>query len=409
MTLHRLLALALLLPLLAACGASTAQAPTSPAATAPATAPAATAAATPAGSPTDAPSAAPATAPAAATPAELQVDRAKLAKELHLFIWTDYLDPAIKADFEKEYGVAIIEDNYDANEEMLPKVRAGNSGYDIVVPSDYAVQSLVKDNLLEPLDKSLLPNLANLNPDNTDLYFDKGNQYSVPYFWGTTGIAYNKKFFTTPPDSWAALFDPAQLEPIKGKFTMLDDPRESPGAALVFRGKSINATDQADLEAAQQLLIAQKPFVSAYDSANVNLKLATEEIVAAHAWSGATAQAINGIGDKPGNPNVAFVIPKEGGTIWQDNLTVLKESPNKYTAFVFINYLLRADIAARNTDYVLYLTPNKAAEALLSDTTKQIYATGILPDAQTRKRLQWIERNETTDTLFSDIWTRVRS
>jgi spermidine/putrescine transport system substrate-binding protein len=409
MTLHRLLAIALLLPLLAACGGSSAQPPTAaPAATAAAaptdapTAPAATAAA----APTDAPTA----ASAPATPAaELPVDKSKLAKELHLFIWTDYLDPSIKEDFEKEYGVKIVEDNYDANEEMLPKVRAGNSGYDIVAPSDYAVQSLIKDDLIEPLDKSLLPNLANLNPDNINLYYDKDTKYSVPYFWGTTGIAYNKKFFSTPPDSWATLFDPAQLEKIKGKFTMLDDPRESPGAALVYRGKSINDTDKADLDAAQQLLVEQKPFVSAYDSANVNLKLATEEIVAAHAWSGATAQAINGIGDKPGNPNIAFVIPKEGGTIWQDNLTVLKESPNKYTAFVFINFLLRPDIAARNADYVLYLTPNKAAEALLSEKTKQIYASGILPDAETRKRLQWIERNESTDTFFSDIWTRIRS
>jgi len=409
MNLHRLLAIVLLLPLLAACGGSSAQPPTAaPAATAaaaPTDAPTA-AAPTAAAAPTDAPTA----ASAPATPAaELPVDKSKLAKELHLFIWTDYLDPSIKEDFEKQYGVKIIEDNYDANEEMLPKVRAGNSGYDIVAPSDYAVQSLIKDDLIEPLDKSLLPNLANLNPDNINLYYDKDTQYSVPYFWGTTGIAYNKKFFSTPPDSWATLFDPAQLEKIKGKFTMLDDPRESPGAALVYRGKSINDTDKADLDAAQQLLVEQKPFVSAYDSANVNLKLSTEEIVAAHAWSGATAQAINGIGDKPGNPNIAFVIPKEGGTIWQDNLTVLKESPNKYTAFVFINFLLRPDIAARNADYVLYLTPNKAAEALLSEKTKQIYASGILPDAETRKRLQWIERNESTDTFFSDIWTRIRS
>ncbi|GAB4194378.1 MAG: spermidine/putrescine ABC transporter substrate-binding protein [Roseiflexaceae bacterium] len=400
-----LIILALLVPLLAACGAQTAQNPTA--------APAATAGSAATGATPDAPVATAGASgglPTSAAPTgELQVDRSKLSSELHLFIWTDYIDPAVKEGFEKEYGVKIIEDNYDANEDMLPKVRAGNSGYDIVVPSDYAVQSLVKDNLLEPLDKSLLPNLVHLNPENTDLYFDKGNQYSVPYFWGTTGIAYNKKFFPTAPDSWSVLFDKTSLEPISGKFTMLDDPRETPGAALIFQGKSINDTDTTNLEEAQKLLIDQKPFVSAYDSANVNLKLATEEIVLAHAWSGMTAQAINGIGDKPGNENVAFVIPKEGGAIWQDNLTVLKESPNKYTAFVFINYLLRPDVAALNTDYVLYLTPNKSAEALLSDNTKKIYDSGIWPTEETRSRLQWIERNEQTDTLFSDLWTRVQS
>lgn len=374
----------LLLPVLAACGGNTTSAPTQ----------------------ATAPTSAAQTSPAADS-GDLQVDRSRLSKELFLFNWTDYIDPSILEDFEKEYGVKVTQDVFDSNETMLPKIRAGNSGYDIVVPSDYAVKIMVQDKLIVPLDKSLLPNLKHIDPANLDLYFDKGNAYSVPYFWGTTGIAYNKKVFPTAPDSWAALFEPANLEAVRGKFTMLDDPRETPGAVLVYKNKSINATDAADLQVVEQVLKDQKPFVSAYDSSNVNLKLATEEIVIAHAWSGMVAQAINGIGDKPGNPDIAFVIPKEGGTIWQDNLAIVADSQNQYTAHVFINFLLRPAIAARNTDYVLYLTPNKDARPLLAQKTRDTYASGVEPDAETMKRLQWIERNEQTDTAFADLWTQV--
>lgn len=329
---------------------------------------------------------------------------------LRFFTWTDYIDPEVAAEFEKEFNVDLVIDLYDANEVMIPKIRAGNSGYDIVVPSDYAVQSMVKENLLAPLDKSKLTNLSNIDPGLLDLYFDPGNAYSAPYFWGVTGIAYNKLKFPTPPDSWAALFDPATLQKYQDEnitFTMLDDARETPGAVLVYQGKPINDTDAAALAAAQQVLIDQKPFVSAYDSANVNLKLATEEIALAHAWSGSAAQALVGIEDKPGNPNIAFVVPKEGGTIWMDNMSIVNDSPNKDMAHTFINFMLRPEIAARNADYVLYITPNKAAEALLAQETKDIYAAGFKPDAETVKRLQWIERSETTDTAFADLWTQV--
>lgn len=387
---------ALLLPLVAACGGTTAPAATT--APAPTTVLAPTAVAAVATVP----------APTAGAAGDLQVDTSKLSKQLNLFTWTDYTSPEVLAEFEKEYGVKVIVDLYDANESMIPKISAGNSGYDIVVPSDYAVQSMIQDKLLAPLDKTLLPNLRHIDPNNLNLYFDPGNVYSVPYFWATTGIAYNKKFFPTPPDSWSVLFDPAQLASIKGKFTMLDDPRETPGAALIFNGNSINDTDVNDLKQVEALLKAQKDYVSGYDSANVNLKLATEEIVIAHAWSGMAAQAIAGIEDKPGNSNIAFVIPKEGGTIWQDNLAIVADSPNQYTANVFINFMLRPDVAARNTDFVLYLTPNKDARALLAQKTRDLFATGIEPDAATRQRLQWIERNDKTDTAFSDLWTQVR-
>jgi spermidine/putrescine transport system substrate-binding protein len=339
---------------------------------------------------------------------EVQVDKSKLAKELHWYNWSDYIDPAILEDFEKEYGVKVVVDLYDQNEDMLAKIQAGNSGYDLVTPSDYAVQIMAADKLLAPLDKSKLPNLKDMKPQNMDLYFDKGNVYSVPYMFGITGIAYNKSKFPTPPDSWSALFDPQQIETYKGEFSMLDDERETPGAALKYIGKSLNDTDPADLKKVEEILKTQKPFVAAYNSTDTNRKLASGEYIIAHCWSGSAMQARQGLGDEfSGNPDIAFVIPKEGGMIWQDNLVVLASSPNAYTAHVFMNFLMRPDIAARNTEYIGYLTPNAAAEEQLSPETQALYKEGFAPDEETYKRLEWAVRDEKT-AAFTDLWTAVK-
>jgi len=352
--------------------------------------------------------AAAAPAATAAPAAELQVDKSKLSKELHFYNWTDYIEPEILTDFETEYGVKVVMDLYDANEDMIAKVRPGNSGYDIVVPSDYAVSTMIDEKLLDPLDKSLLPNLANVKPQNLDLYYDKGNTYSIPYFFSVTGIAYNKTKFPNPPDSWAVLFDPAQIEQYKGEFSMLDDARETPGAALKYLGKSLNETDPAALKQAEDLLKAQKPFLAAYNSSDVNRKLASGEYVIAHAWGGTAMQARNGLGEEfSGNPDIAFVLPKEGGMIWQDNLAILADSPNKYTAHVFLNYLMRPEIAARNAEWAGYLTPNAEAEKLLSPETQALYKEGFAPDAETYKRLEWAIRNDKTPAI-DELWTAVK-
>jgi spermidine/putrescine transport system substrate-binding protein len=391
-----LLTLALLVPILAACGGAT------PASNEPA-APAASA--EPAAQATEAPAAG-GEAGAATTDG---VDRAQLASELYLYNWSDYIDETLLADFEAEYGVKVVLDTYDSNEDMLAKIRAGNSGYDIIVPSDYAVDIAIKEGLVQELDFANIPNFKHIKPEYTKTYFDPEQKYSVPYFVGTTGIAYNQKFFPTPPDSWAALFDPAQLEPSAGKVSMLDDERESIGAALIYLGKTLNDTDPAALQEAQELLLAQKPLLAAYNSSDYNRKLAGEEVVIAHAWNGGAAQAYSGIDDLPGNPDIRYVIPKEGGTIWQDNFMVVNDSPNKYTAEVFINFMLRPEIGARNTDYVFYVTPNAEAEKLLSEETKAVFALGFAPTPEEVQRLQWIKRSDANNTVFSDIWTSVKS
>ncbi len=386
----RSLALLVFVVLLMACGGTAAPAavPTAPADTA---APVAT----------DAPAATTSSTGAA-------VDKTKLSAELHVYNWTDYIDPALLTAFEKEYGVKVIVDNYDQNEDMIAKVRAGGSGYDIVVPSDYAVDIMWRAGLLQELDKSLLPNIVHNEPTLLNKYFDEGNKYSVPYMYGITGIAYNKKTFPTAPDSWSTLFDLANAEKYKGQFSMLDDEREVPGAALRYLGFSLNETDPAAMKKAQELLIAQKPFLAAYNSSDVNRKLSSGEYVMAQAWSGQAMQARNGLGDSfAGNPDIGFVMPKEGGMIWMDNMTILKDSPNAYTAHVFMNYMMRPEVAAQNTSYIGYLPPNKDAIPLMDQKVRDLYAEGFAPDAEVMKRLEWAVRNEKTK-IFSDVWTAVK-
>jgi spermidine/putrescine transport system substrate-binding protein len=299
-------------------------------------------------------------------------------------------------------------DTYTANEDMIAKVRAGSSGYDMVIPSDYAVTTMAAEGLIIPLDKRLLSNITHIDPNLLDQYFDKGNVYSVPYMYGISGIAYNKQDFPNGVDSWAALFDPAQIAKYKGKFSMLDDQREAPGAALKYLGKSLNDTDPADLKAAQELLIAQKPFLASYNSSDVNRKLASHEYVIAHAWGGMAMQAHNGLGsDFSGNPDIMFAMPKEGGMIWMDNMAILKDSPNAYTAHVFMNYLMRPEVAARNAEYIGYLLPNKDGVALLPQKIKDLYAAGFAPTPEMMKRLEWAVRNEKTNA-FNDLWTVVK-
>lgn len=337
-----------------------------------------------------------------------QVDRSKLSAKLSVYNWADYIDPAVAKQFQEEYGVEVTVDVYDSNEDMIAKVRTGSSGYDIVVPSDYAVDIMVKDKLLAPLDKSLLPNIKNLKKENMGLYYDTENTYSLPYNQGLTGIAYLKSKFPTPIDSWGIFFDPAQAEKIQGQFSMLDDEREVPGAALRYLGKSLNDTDPANIAQVEELLKAQKPFVAAYDSSSVSRKLASGEIVAGHIYNNNALQARLGLeGEYPGNPDVVFVMPKEGGTIWQDNLAILADSPNSYTAHVFINFMMRPDVAAANVQYVLGITPNAEAEKLLPEDLKAAYKDGFAPDAEMFKRLEWIVRNEQSG-VFTDLWTAVK-
>jgi len=320
---------------------------------------------------------------------------ATLDRELYLFNWDRYIDPQILKDFEKEFGVRVIEDHYASNEDLLAKLQAGGAGYDVAVPSDYMVRIMVRQGLLAKLDHANLPNLRNLGSRFRAPPYDPQLQFSVPYLWGTSGIGYLAKRVQPAPSSWADLFDPARLKLYKGRVSMLNDMREAIGAALIYKGFSPNSRDPAQLAAARDVLLRQKPLLAKYDSENYEDSLVAGETVLAHGWSGEIFTA------QKDNPDIQFALPREGTFLFVDNLVIPVRSKRKHTAEVFINYLLRPQVAARNSMTLRYPTPNEAARRLIDPKLPgasyalpkdiKLYSIEDLGDAGRRYERVWTE------------------
>ncbi len=324
-------------------------------------------------------------------------DESKLGDTLNFYNWADYIDAQVLTDFETECGVAVTMDTYTSNQEMIAKIQAGNSGYSLVIPTDYAAKQMIGSGLVQKLDKSLIPNAANLDPNQMGLYYDPENEYSLPYQYSTTGIAYNVKAFDQPPTSWSALFDKNQH---CNKSSLLDDQYEAVGAALVYLGYEFSSEDPVGHEKARDLLIDARDCISAFDSANFIGNLASGEVVIAEAWGFAAGIA------RLDNPDVKFVIPDEGGIMWQDNFMIPVDAPDAYTAHVFIDYMLEADVGAKITEFILGFTPNLEAAKLLSDDyLTLINDGGIAVTDDVRKRLAPSEHG--SSELFSKTWNAV--
>ncbi len=322
----------------------------------------------------------------------------QLGKELYLFNWENYLAPGILEDFEKEFGVHVVEDHFTSNEEMLAKLQVGASGYDVIVPTDYTVRLLIRQDKLAPLNHSNLPNLENLGARFRDPSYDPGNRFSVPYLWGVTGIGYSRKAVTPPPARWRDLFDPKALKKYRGRVSMLDDMRETLGGALIYLDFSPNTTDPGEIQRATEVLLRQKPFLAKYDSETYEDSLTAKELVLAHGWSGEFFAA------QKGNPDIGFVVPKEGTFLFVDNLVIPKDSRRQYTAEVFINYLLRAEVAARNSSQLSYPTPNEAARELIDpklDSARYTLPAGI--------KLYSIEDLGEAGQLYERAWTEIKA
>ncbi len=325
----------------------------------------------------------------------------ELAKELHVYNWSDYIDPEIYADFEEEFGVKVIEDTFASNEDLLAKLQAGATGYDLIVPSDYMVAIMIELDLLAELNYDNIPNFKNIDETFKDPPYDPGNKYSVPYQWGTTGIGYNADLFEEPPDSWAYLFDPALASEYAGRMSMLNDSREVLGAALKYLGYSVNSTNEQELEEAKQLLLQQKEWVSSYDSESFEDLLAAGEVDIGHGWSGdyftAALEA----------PQVWYAIPKEGGVIWTDNLAIPKSAPSQYTAEVFIDYLLRPEVGAKISNYTWYGSPNKAAEEFID--AEILEEPAIYPPDEVMEKLEFLRDVGEATSLYDRIWTEIKT
>lgn len=353
---------------------------------------------------------APAEAPAAEEPAAeeaqktgFQVDRDRLVDELHVFHWSEYIDLEIYTQFEEEFGVKVIEDNFASNEDLLAKLQAGATGYDVIVPSDYMVAIMINQGMLAKLDKSNIPNLKNLDPKFTGLPFDPNGDYSVPYQWGTTGIGYRSDLVDDEITSWATLFDLAQAEEYAGKISMLNDVRETMGAALRYKGYSLNSTDPEELEKAKGILMQQKPLLAKYDSESYEDALVSGETVVAHGWSGDFFVAMED------NEDIVYVIPEEGGVVWVDNVAIpaTATGDRKYTAEVFINYLLEPEVGAQITNFVWYGSPNAAAEPFINEEI--LSDPAIYPPPEVMEKLEFIRDVGEATTMYDRIWTEIKS
>jgi spermidine/putrescine transport system permease protein len=315
---------------------------------------------------------------------------------LNLYIWSNYIAPETVKKFEDRFHVHVNIDVYDTNEALLTKVQAGNVAYDVLCPSNYVVEILLKQDLLHSLDPSALPHLVNVDPRFLNRPFDPMNRHSIPYVWGSAGIGYNRKRVGTI-DSWAALWDRRYL----GRVLMLDDPRETLGAALRLRGQSLNARDERDLREAQRLLLEQRPLVKIYDSANYHDVLLSGDVWLAQGWNGQFAKVMDQDAD------LDYVIPKEGASEFIDNLVVPASAPHLELAHAFLDFTMEAEVAAEICKTMGYSTPNQAAIAFLPEKIRKNHA--IFPSEAEVARLELIQDVAEATVLYDRLWTEVKT
>ncbi len=328
----------------------------------------------------------------AAGPRAGSAELGTLEPELNIYNWSDYIGPEVIPGFEKEFGVKVTYDTYDSSEEMVAKLQAGASGYDLVMPTTYAVTVLLESGLLAPLSLRYLTNLGNIAPVFRGLSHDPDNRYTVPWQWGMTGIAWRKDLVAAAPESWSVFLG---REP-RGKMTMLDDLRDVIGAFLRLRGHSINSVDPGELEAARQDAIAAKKNLKAYLSAPVKAQLIAGDVWLAQLWNGDAAQA------RREQPALEWILPREGSTLWIDSLVVPAAAPHPRAAHEFMNYILRPAVGAAISGATGYGSPNQAAMPLLGDPVPY-------PTANELARLEIQKDLGRASGLWDDIWTQIKS
>lgn len=322
--------------------------------------------------------------------------------EVVVYNWGEYIDPDVLTQFEEETGIKVIYDEFETNEIMYPKIEAGASDYDVVCPSDYMIQKMMENDLLEEINFDNIPNaVQNIGEQYYEQSkgFDPENKYSVPYCWGTVGILYNKTMVTSEIDSWADLWDPQYADSI----LMQDSVRDSFMVALKLNGYSMNSTDSAELEAAKKSLIEQKPIVQAYVIDQVRDKMIGNEAALGVIYSG------EAIFTQRENPDLEYVIPKEGTNVWIDSWVIPKGSKNKENAEKFIDFMCREDIALKNFEYITYSTPNEAAQALIEDEEikNSPIAFPVLSDYENLETFEYLGTD--ADELYNQLWKEVKS
>lgn len=318
-----------------------------------------------------------------------------------VYNWGEYLDPEVITMFEEETGIDVIYEEFETNEIMYPKVQSGAIAYDVVCPSDYMIQKMLDNGLLAEINFDNVPNLKNIGQRYMDKSqeFDPENKYSVPYCWGTVGILYNKTMVDEPIDSWSILWD----DKYRDNILMQDSVRDAFGVTLKYLGYSLNSTDLDELTEAMNLLIVQKPLVQAYVIDQVRDKMIGNEAAIGVIYSGEAIYTQNE------NPDLEYVIPKEGSNIWIDSWVIPKNAEHKENAEAFINFLCRPDIALMNFDYITYSTPNTAARELIEDEDIRNSKIAFPDDSELEHCETFHYLGDEADAVYMDLWNKVKS
>jgi len=316
---------------------------------------------------------------------------------INVLNWGDYIAPELLDQFREETGIEVKYTTMTSNEEMLVKLASADNIYDVCFPSDYLIEKLASDDLLYSINKSNIPNLSNIDSRFLNLSFDPDNTYSVPYMWGTVGIIYNKTMVSDPVDSWNILWD----EKYAGQILMYDSMRDTIGITLKKLGYDINTRNEADILAAQEALIEQKPLVRAYLTDDIKMELINGSAALGVVYSGDAVYCISE------NPDLAFSVPKEGSNVWFDNIIIPKTSKHTAEAEQFINFLCDAKVAAQNSEYIGFSTPNAATLKLMDPS----YAADPTynPPQDVLDRCQIFQDLGDFVKAFSDAWTKVKA
>ncbi len=355
---------------------------------------------------------APATAEATgAAPAESAAPSGE--QVVNVYNWSDYIDEAALEGFTKETGIKVNYDVFDSNEVLETKLLAGNTGYDVVVPTAAFMERQIKAGVFQKLDRAKLSNWSNLDAEILQrvALHDPGNEHSVNYMWGTTGIGINEAKVKAimpdaPVDSWNLVFDPKIAAKFKDcGISVLDAPSEIVAAVLAWKGKDPNSQAEADLKLAEEVLVSIRPYIRMIHSSQYIDALANGEICIAVGWSGDILQARDRAAEVNQGVVISYHIPKEGTIMWFDMFAIPKDAKNVDNAHAFINYMMRAEVAAANSNYINYANGVGASMAMISDEVRN--DPGIFPSAEVKAKLfPDLAETEEFTRLLNRTWTR---
>ncbi len=341
----------------------------------------------------------------------------KAERTVNFYNWSDYIDPTVLEDFTKETAIKVKYDTFDSNDMLETKLLAGRTGYDVVVPTAYFLERQIKAGVFQTLDKSKLPNLVNVWDDIASRLaaYDPGNRHAVNYMWGTTGIGFNMKKARevlgaeAKIDSWDVVFKPEILARFKDcGVHMLDAADDVFAAALSYLKLDPNTRDEKDLEKAADLLTKVRPSVRKFHSSEYLNALASGEICLVLGYSGDVKQAQKRAAEAKNGVEIGYAIPKEGAQLWFDNLAIPKDAKNVAEAHALINYLLKPEVAAKNSNFVSYANSNSASRPLIDKAILE--DKSVYPDEATMKGLYTIKaHDQKTQRAMNRLWTRIKT